>query len=364
MKRLPLIAMLITGLAADAQTTEELLAVPYRPNLVPELTDDGAQYNERLSDARRPPEWFLGIYSGSTVSTYFYVASGICEVLSANFAQHRIHCAALQSEGSQENIHLMNGGQAQSILVRGDAEAGYSEDASMIPRARFGTALINHAGVMVVARNSGIDSIADLRGKRINLGVEGSTTRQLWQNLLAANGLSSADLGEVRNATRDDNLRSLCSGEIDAFLSLIGLISPALIETAARCGARVVSFEEDDQIAGVVEPFDPEAGTDTAATQLEIPGAFDFEVSLLFHEELPAYVTCHLTRVLFGNPQILLAQHLALSIQDPAEMLAADHEMPLHPGVEQYLKERNCAEVPTVSPDFPSLRMELGDSPD
>jgi len=343
--------------AAFSQNTDRLEDVPYNPNSVPVLTEQGAQYKTPLSDSRRPPEWFISIYSGPTVSNDFYVAAGICELMRTTFNQHRIHCTPLRSEGSDENIHLMNSGHAQSILVRADVQPEETSEIPPMPRARFGVSLVSHPGVMIVARNSGIHSIADLPGKRVNLGVVGSETRQLWHDLLAANGLSEEDLKGVISATPDDNLRALCEGEIDVFLSLIGLVSPALIQTGERCGARVVSFEEDGAPAGKEDQhtaFEEKTGNDAATTK-DALSIFDIEVSLLFHEQVPDYVTCHIARVLNEHPQLLLAQHLEISGPDRPEVLNLDEVLSLHPGVKEYRQQGTCPPPPKKPDRLPML---------
>jgi len=230
----------------------------------------------------------------------------------------------------------MNNGHAQSILLEADEDPAAPEDGPWMPRARYGFTLVNHSGVMIVARNSGIDSVADLPGKKVNLGVEGSHTRRIWDEVLEANGLSTSDLGGIVNATRDDDLRALCEGEIDVYLSLVGLIPPALVQTGARCGARVVSLEDD---GGPAELY----GNGRVSRSL------DFGVSLVFHEKVPNYVTCNMARVLHEHPQLLLLQHLALAEPDEDDMLIRDMGLPLHPGIEQYRQEGTCPTMPKVS---------------
>jgi len=100
--RAVLFALPFVAGAAFSQDAGSLEDPPYRPALVPFQTDEGAQFQDRLSDARRLPEWFLGIYSGQTLSSFYYVASGLCEVMKGSFEIHRIHCAALRSEGPGE----------------------------------------------------------------------------------------------------------------------------------------------------------------------------------------------------------------------------------------------------------------------
>ncbi|POF30626.1 TAXI family TRAP transporter solute-binding subunit [Roseibium marinum] len=348
---------LLVSQPASSQNTQWLENVPYNPNTVPVITENGAQYADRLSDARRLPEWFIGIYSGSTISNNYYVAAGICEVMRATFPQHRIHCAPLRSEGSNDNIHLMNSGKAQSILVEAGLDLDLTHDFSPMPRTRYGLSLISHPGVMIVARNSGIDSIADLPGKRVNLGIEGSETRRLWHALLEANNLSPDDLEEVITATADDDLRALCEGEIDVFLSLVGLVSPALIQTGSRCGARVVSFDvEMETNESGIQPGVSELNDnpDIAEVDQEPPVVLDIEVALLFHEEVPNYVTCHIAKALFEHPQLVLLQHLELANPGEEEMFDFGQVLAFHPGVAQYLLKRTCAEVPTKPADFPA----------
>ena len=352
MKRPVLFPAIICGLllvGGPASSQNAAPRAPYAPNFVPTLTEQGALYSQQLSDVRRLPEWFLGIYSGSTLSDYYSVASGLCGIMMATFNQHRIHCAALRSHGVQDNIHLMQGGQAQSILVPANTNFLDHDDFPPTLDIRFGFALVSHPGVMIVARHSGINSIADLPGKRINLGIEGSETHRLWSALLENAGLSMTQFKGLSNADGDDDLRALCAGEIDAYLSLVGRISPALIQTGERCGARVVSLEDD----GTLALYDDQSGlqqetdSDVLSAPLKAPGSFDFAVYLLFHEQIPAYVTCHLAQIIYESPQLMLAEHLQVIDDDWQGTLEFDN-VALHPGVELYAQDRACPDVRTM----------------
>ena len=90
-------------------------------------------------------------------------------------------------------------------------------------------------------RGRGLDKVAQLKGKRIAIGPEGSGTRRLARQLMAANGISSAratllDIGLSGAA------QAFKEGKIDAAVVVAGPESPAIQELLRMPGIRLMSI--------------------------------------------------------------------------------------------------------------------------
>lgn len=133
---------------------------------------------------------------------------------------------AIVSEGSLGNVRLLSDRTAQFALVQNDV-ARYA----YLGRGRFAGApqaelravasLFPEAVQLIARGNSGIASIADLRGKRVALGPEGSGSRANALALLAANGVPVDALGAAVAAPLPEALKALGDGTLDAVFATI-----------------------------------------------------------------------------------------------------------------------------------------------
>ncbi|MBB5516322.1 hypothetical protein FHS89_002348 [Rubricella aquisinus] len=342
------LAVMLAASGAQGQGLRQPDFPAFNPDAVPQQGEDGALFNLRMSDTRRPPEWFLAIYSGTTMGTYFYVASGICRVLERTFTEHRIHCVPLRSSGVGGNVTLMNEGRAQAVMVQTDTNYYAANGTRPMPAARSGASLYNETAVLVVSKASGITSITDLPGKRVNLGPEGSGTRSLWMDALKANDIALSDLGEVFGATQDSNVLALCDGSIDAFASWIGHPSPFIQSAVSRCDAQILGMWSDGT-ASLVDSqeflFPQTIPANTYTNQSQDVASYGFKASLVFHRDTPDYIVCNTVRAVALNADLFREQHPALSNFDPSEMFAQGNALEFHNGVKIFLASQNCPEV-------------------
>jgi NMT1-like family len=89
---------------------------------------------------------------------------------------------------------------------------------------------------------AGIREIADLAGKRINVGKEGSGTRATWEIIEAALGWDEAHRARVTQLPADATTHALCMGEIDANLLIVGHPSEQVRNQLLACDANLVAI--------------------------------------------------------------------------------------------------------------------------
>ena len=92
---------------------------------------------------------------------------------------------------------------------------------------------------LLVTRGSGITKVADLRGKRVSLDVEGSGTLVDALLILKAFGLAPGDL-QVTNAAPTRSIDLMVAGELDAMFIVAGYPAAIVSEAAQTLGARLV----------------------------------------------------------------------------------------------------------------------------
>ena len=370
------IAALASPLGAQAQWwlddrhfDQEITRPTYAPDAIPPHQYGAVDQAMPLSESNRPPDYYLAIYSGSTTGVYFFVASAICRTMQARFSEHRIHCVALRSSGVGDNIELMRAGRAQFVIVQSDTNYDANAGTTPLPGARSIMSLHNESGVLVVRRNSRIQGVEDLRGRRVNLGPEGSGNRALWDELLAYYDMDTDDFDRVFEIDQAHNVQGLCDGHIDAFGIWIGHPASVVQDAVDSCDARIVSM---GAVADQVGPEDASAAIErllrdrefyspatipagTYTNQLEDVHSYGFKASLVGFEEASDHVTYWLTRTLAEEVETLRRAHPALANVDPYAMFSEGNFLPFHDAAARYWHERGWYEG-----DLPEIQLPEG----
>ncbi|MFJ9032349.1 TAXI family TRAP transporter solute-binding subunit [Streptomyces sp. NPDC102274] len=148
------------------------------------------------------------------------------------------------SEGSQQNIARVAAGEADFTIATADAVAKYQKDGKPgADRLRGCARLYDDYVQLVVAKDSDIRSTADLRGRKVGVGQEGSGVRLIADRVLAA-----ADLDPRKDivpfSVGIDTMPGLLErGELDAFFWSGGLPTGAVQDLSERFDIRLVPLE-------------------------------------------------------------------------------------------------------------------------
>ena len=168
------------------------------------------------------------------------------------------------TQGSVMNALMIDSGEARFALVQSDVAAaavtGQDAFASFGPlRHLRGVAALFPEPVHVVVRgDSGIASIADLRGARVAIGSRGSGTRQTAMQVLRAHGLEHGDYVSVDTRSPDEALQLLAAGRIDALIEIISAPWRQLAVAAAQTPMTLLPLDPDamtrltDSVPGLV----------------------------------------------------------------------------------------------------------------
>ncbi|MFC8229320.1 TAXI family TRAP transporter solute-binding subunit [Streptomyces sp. NPDC057287] len=149
------------------------------------------------------------------------------------------------SEGSQENIERVATGKADFTIATADAVATYLQSRRPgAERLRGCVRLYDDYVQLVVPRNSGIRTVADLRDKRVGVGQKGSGVRLVADRLMKAAGVDpTADITPV-HAGIDTMPQKLADDRLDAFFWSGGLPTGAVQDLSERFAIRLVPLDE------------------------------------------------------------------------------------------------------------------------
>ncbi|MFF4833248.1 TAXI family TRAP transporter solute-binding subunit [Streptomyces sp. NPDC001315] len=150
------------------------------------------------------------------------------------------------SDGSQENVARVATGKADFTIAAADAVETYELNGGEgAARLRGVARLYDDYVQLVVARDSGIDSVADLKGKRVAIGPPESGVRLIADQVLGAAGIDARkDIAPEPDGIGTAPGR-LKSGQIDAFFWSGGLPTDGLRKLADGFSIRFVPIEPD-----------------------------------------------------------------------------------------------------------------------
>lgn len=199
------------------------------------------------------------ILTGSSGGTYFPVGQLIAGMVSHPPGVDRCESAdvcgppgliisARTSDGSVANVLAVDAGRAESGLAQGDviAEAvagrGPFRAAGRQKAVRVIAALFPEDVHLVVARKAKIAGVADLRGKRVSLGADGSGAGVTARAILSAYGLSERRI-KARHDAADVDAQLIQKGQIDAFFFVGGRPVALIDDLLARGVVRLVPID-------------------------------------------------------------------------------------------------------------------------
>jgi TRAP transporter TAXI family solute receptor len=189
---------------------------------------------------------FVTIGTGGVTGLYYPTGGAVSRMLNKKFKQFGIKATVESTSGSVFNINAVLQGDMEFGIAQSDrqyqAYHGLAEWTESGPQSDLRAVFSIHAEpiTLVVSEESGIEAIADLRGKRINLGNPGSGQLQNSKDVLAAAGLSDQDItAEYVKAVEAPGL--LQDERLDGFFYTVGHPNGNIKEaTSGRIKVRIV----------------------------------------------------------------------------------------------------------------------------
>jgi TRAP transporter TAXI family solute receptor len=291
------------------------------------------------------------LYMGTApvVGVYFPAGGAICAMVNRHRAETGLRCVIESTEGSVANLEALRSGDEDMAIVQSDwqyyAVKGLGPFKSAGPfdglRALF--AIHGEPLTLMVRKNAGIVSLADLKGKRVNIGPKGSGQRVLADLLIRALGWKDADFASLSEIDANLQTAALCDGQIDAFLMPMSHPNGAVEEAAGRCGALLVPLTgpavdklmaDKPYLAKDVIPAGTYPGNPNAIA------TFGPRATLLATKSMPESVGYGIVKAVFEDFDRFTAMHPSFRNLTPAEMVGPGNTAPLQAGAARYFRER------------------------
>jgi TRAP transporter TAXI family solute receptor len=246
-----------------------------------------------------------------------------------------------KTETTKDYIRLLVQGQAELAIVQTDLSyLAYTHGLPDLPgpqqRLR-GIAVLYRSPAHIIARRaSGIQALADVRGKRVFLGSDGNTTEFTTRMILESVGVSV----DEKRMPEGNVVDAFAKGDLDAAFIRGNDPSPAVQRVMAAPGVFLVpvSKREVEQIRAH-HPFlrstSIPAGMYGNQTEIETVGT---DMLLACRDDLPEELVYWVTRTLFESLPDLAESYNLLRQIDLQQLSASP--IPLHPGAARFYRER------------------------
>jgi TRAP transporter TAXI family solute receptor len=193
---------------------------------------------------------------------------------------------------------------------------------------------------LVVAADSGISKIADLKGKAITTQQRGNTGELITRQILGVNGIKYSDV-KVSFVGYTDSVNQMKDGHADAFGLGTQVPAGAIMDLAA---ARDIKMLDQSSSFEGMKKLNP--GYTLITIKKGSYPKMDHDVKVIGYAthifvscKLPADEVYTMTKVIADNTKTLSAVAKAIAKQDVAD-LGADIGVPFHPGAAKFYKEK------------------------
>jgi TRAP transporter TAXI family solute receptor len=188
---------------------------------------------------------------------------------------------------------------------------------------------------VVARRDAGIAKLADLEGKRVNIGVPGSDQRVVMQQVMTAMGWSRDSFTLADELTGPEQSLALCHDRIQAMVAIVAHPDAALAKTMALCDAELVEIA-GAEITGLVADNSyfsiTEIPAGTYENQTAAVKTFGIRVVAVVAEDMPDTTAYDIVEAVFGNFDRFKRLHPALRRLRPQDMKSEGDAAPMHPG--------------------------------
>jgi TRAP transporter TAXI family solute receptor len=285
---------------------------------------------------------FINVLTGGTSGVYYPLGVALSEIYAEGIEGSRTQVQA--TKASVENLNLLQQGKGEIafslgdsvvLAVTGDAEAGFP---APLDKLRGIAAIYPNYSRVVASRDSGIASLADLKGKSLSVGAPASGTELNARAIFAVAGMSYDDLSRVEYLPFAESVELMKNRQLDATLQSAGLGVASIRDLATSVPITVVAVPAET-VAAIGSPY--AAATIPAGTyegqeaDVATAAVGNFLITSSDVSDDTAYA---MTKLLFDNLDRLGAAHAAAKAIDPARAVA-DMPVPLHPGAERYYRE-------------------------
>ncbi|WP_339560746.1 TAXI family TRAP transporter solute-binding subunit [Pseudomonas sp. EA_65y_Pfl1_P113] len=299
-----------------------------------------------LTTATQAAPVFINILTGGTSGVYYPIGVGLSQIYNEGIPGVKTSVQA--TKASVENLNLLQSGRGELALALGDSVADAKNG---VEEAGFNTPLTKLRAIagaypnyiqIVASKESGIKTLADLKGKTISVGAPKSGTELNARAIFKAAGLTYADMGKVQYLPFAESVELIKNRQLDATLQSSGLGMAAIRDLSSVMPLNYVAIPPEvlakignAAYHSAVIPANTYDGQPDAVPTAAITNI------LVTRSDVPDELAYQMTKLLFENlPRLGNAHSAAKDIT--LENATKNLPIALHPGAERYYTEKGA----------------------
>jgi len=286
----------------------------------------------------------LNIVTGGTGGVYIVYGAGLADMLTKRL---KVAASAQSTPASVDNMKLIRDGKADLAFTLADtafdAISGKNRFAPPEGKVDAKAIAVMYSNYMhlVAKASGGINTVTDLKGKRVSIGAAGSGTETKAIRILEAYGLNATtDINPQRLAAQD-SADALRDNKLDAFFFDGGLPTSAVADLANSTAIKLI--DQSDAIAKMNTKYgnfyfpakipkgtyknDADVVTAGVANLLVVPSSFD-----------PALVKAILTAMFDYQADLVLVHPEAKNLK--LDTATQGSSIDFHPGAIDFYKAK------------------------
>ncbi len=287
---------------------------------------------------------YMSVATGGTSGTYYAVGGALAAAVSKD---GKIQCTAETGNASVANANLIATKGIEIAFVQNDITYWAVNGELMfqgkpLKNIRAVASLYPEHVQVVVAKDSGIKTINDLKGKRVGVGAPGSGVEGDVQAIFGVAGLTYKDLKKADFLDFGATASRFKDNQIDAGFVVAGYPTAALMDLTTTKDVSLISFDKafldklHKKYPFFVASKIPAKTYKGIDTDIVTPAVMAI---LITHEDVPEQQIYDFLTSMYKNLDDIAAVHAKgkeITLKGALNGLTA----PLHPGAARFFKEK------------------------
>jgi TRAP transporter TAXI family solute receptor len=288
----------------------------------------------------------FSIGTGTTGAVFYPLGGAMANILTKKVPGWAVTAEA--TAGSVANMHMLRDGKAELVLTQldtaYDALKGLDKfTGKPVPHKVLAIIYANKFHV-VTMEGTGINALADLKGKRISTAPPVSASEVLALRVLEAIGMSFSDIKRERLAPAEST-NAMKDGKLDGYFFAGGPPVAAITDLAASQGIKIKLIDHDFTVPKIVAKYGP-LYTQSTVPAKSYPGQdTDSKVLAIWNaivvgDQMADDTANTIVKTIWESRDDLVATHKAALEMTPEIQKLSYTPTPYHPAALRYFAEK------------------------
>lgn len=292
---------------------------------------------------------YITIGTGGVTGVYYPAGGAICRLVNRARKEHGIRCSVESTNGSVYNLNALRAGELEVAVAQSDWQyhsymgTGPFKNLGSDKKLRSLFSLHSEPFTVIVRADSGINDLDDIRGKKVNVGNQGSGQRATMESIMQVKGWTYNDFRPTE-LRASEQAQALCDGKIDVMIYAAGHPNGAVQEVTTTCNAKILPIDDKD-IDKLISKLPFYSYTTIPAGMYSGNNrdirTFGVRATFVSTEDASEEIVYQTVKAVFENFENFKTLHPVFSILEPRELMKEGNTAPLHRGAVRYYKEKN-----------------------